>query len=251
MRDHNPSQRPEVAAKISASKMGHEVTEETIEKIKKAWTPELKEQAKDNLNARRDDVNKAIEEFWADPQNREEQSKIKKQIQNKPEVKKKVGDASRKRWQDPEYHEKQCETHKQFWADPEEREKQRQRQLEHWEEHPEKREEYSERFSGKDNPNYKDGKCHEGRGPGWDKIRKAIRERDGHCQMCGVLESTDGDGLDAHHVDGDKHNHAYRNLIALCNKCHSSLNNRELFDIWQRIFESMIDLKYGLQISNA
>jgi len=54
-------------------------------------------------------------------------------------------------------------------------------------------------------------------------LKKQIRERDGYaCAICGDY------GNEVHHVDYDKNNNTYNNLITLCKHCHPITNrNRE------------------------
>ena len=60
-------------------------------------------------------------------------------------------------------------------------------------------------------------------------IRENIRKRDKYiCQFCGINQNKLDNGqlkkLDVHHIDYDKYNHNYNNLITLCRSCHLKTN---------------------------
>jgi len=61
------------------------------------------------------------------------------------------------------------------------------------------------------------------------KLKLKIRRRDNFtCQECGYTEKQLGYILNIHHIDYDKKNDKEKNLISLCNNCHSQTNfNRE------------------------
>lgn len=54
----------------------------------------------------------------------------------------------------------------------------------------------------------------------WKQLREVILARDGHrCMLCGAAEH-----LHIHHRDGDCTNDAPKNLITLCERCHSRVH---------------------------
>jgi len=69
---------------------------------------------------------------------------------------------------------------------------------------------------------------HKEYGPGFtEALKEAVRSRDNHmCDVCGKFEVDNGQKLDVHHIDYDKHNNVIENLVALCKPCHV----RTLFD---------------------
>lgn len=73
-------------------------------------------------------------------------------------------------------------------------------------------------------------------------LKEIIRERDEFkCQVCGVEESDSNH--DCHHIDYNKQNSSFYNLILLCktNGCHQKTNvNREY---WQQYFQTQIKEK--------
>lgn len=64
----------------------------------------------------------------------------------------------------------------------------------------------------------------------WNIIRKEIYQRDNYtCQECGIKCTTEGvSKIQCHHIDYNKHNNEFSNLITLCLGCHQPTNfNRE------------------------
>ena len=83
-----------------------------------------------------------------------------------------------------------------------------------------------------ENPNWRGGISFEPYSTEWTReLKERIRDRDGHiCQMCGAR------GKHVHHVDYDKKNCDSKNLVTLCNSCHSKTNfNREY---WVEYFQN-------------
>jgi len=63
---------------------------------------------------------------------------------------------------------------------------------------------------------------------GWEKISRAIRERDRWtCQLCKKAFGTIPGDLHVHHIDDNKKNNHPHNLIALCKKCHGPVHGKE------------------------
>lgn len=57
-------------------------------------------------------------------------------------------------------------------------------------------------------------------------LKTSIRKRDNFtCQLCGIHQNNCHRNLDIHHINGDKLNCSDKNLISLCSKCHSALDN--------------------------
>lgn len=58
--------------------------------------------------------------------------------------------------------------------------------------------------------------------PDWDAIAARIKDQAGwRCEHCDHPHDTPaGYMLTVHHLDGDKANCAYENLVALCQRCH-------------------------------
>lgn len=62
----------------------------------------------------------------------------------------------------------------------------------------------------------------------WKKISYDYRvARNWKCEKCGKDCKNNKKDLHVHHKDGDKRNNAYRNLMALCSKCHSEMPYHE------------------------
>jgi len=88
---------------------------------------------------------------------------------------------------------------------------------------------------GKRNPNYKHGLDKFPYPLIFKKIRKKIRERDKFiCQCCGITEikyiKIFKEKLHIHHIDYNKFNNNKKNLITLCNSCHTKTNSNR--DYW-------------------
>jgi len=62
----------------------------------------------------------------------------------------------------------------------------------------------------------------------WREIAKAIKDRAGwHCEHCDhEHDPLHGYTLTVHHLDGDKANCDYSNLVALCQRCHLMIQAR-------------------------
>jgi hypothetical protein len=62
----------------------------------------------------------------------------------------------------------------------------------------------------------------------WKRIATATKEAAGwQCIRCGAAhQSGRGTILTVHHLDGDKSNNAWWNLLALCQRCHLSIQAR-------------------------
>lgn len=55
----------------------------------------------------------------------------------------------------------------------------------------------------------------------WQMISRQIRHRDKYtCQDCGEVYGRGRAGLHVHHIDADKMNNEWSNLITLCHRCH-------------------------------
>lgn len=94
---------------------------------------------------------------------------------------------------------------------------------------------------GEKNPQWRGGKTFEKYPKEWnEKLRSAVRERDGNrCQLCGKREDV-FKNMAVHHIDYDKKNCHFWNLITLCCRCHISTNtNREY---WIRFFKNRTDM---------
>lgn len=93
----------------------------------------------------------------------------------------------------------------------------------------------------KDNhPNWQGGLSYGEYDLGFDnEKRQIVKERDNYeCQLCGCDDGL----LHIHHIDYDKQNSDERNLITLCNSCHSKTNWKR--ESWIRFFEPIMLEKY-------
>lgn len=75
------------------------------------------------------------------------------------------------------------------------------------------------KLKGDKNPNWRGGKNEY---VGFDEIIKELVREGSHrrCVVCGKTEKENSRKLDVHHIDHNKQNGSYYNLIALCHSCH-------------------------------
>lgn len=132
----------------------------------------------------------------------------------------------------------QSEAHEIYYRDGDVRARISQTTTERWR-NPEFYKRMCKILSGEGNPNWRGGTANNPYPWNWDKIRSAIRARDDYtCQLCGKAESECGRELATHHIDYDRDNNEFTNLIALCQVCHGKTNsNRKQ---WQRFFHFLI-----------
>jgi hypothetical protein len=65
------------------------------------------------------------------------------------------------------------------------------------------------------------------------EIKRQIRLRDNYtCQRCGIKEGEYKQALDSHHIDYNKLNCRYDNLISLCNSCNGIVNGNRPYWEW-------------------
>jgi len=93
----------------------------------------------------------------------------------------------------------------------------------------------SERVRLENHWNWQGGRTFELYPLGWTKTYKEqIRLRDNYkCRLCGIPETECLTKLPIHHIDYNKSNLNPKNLLALCNSCHSKTNhNREYWEYY-------------------
>jgi len=98
----------------------------------------------------------------------------------------------------------------------------------------------SEKYLGKDNPMWQGGISFEPYSPEFNKkLKQFVRQRDNFtCKLCSSKSK-----LSVHHIDYNKKNNIFANLILLCRGCNTKVNvNRES---WKSYFENK--LKGGLK----
>jgi len=93
---------------------------------------------------------------------------------------------------------------------------------------------------GEKNGRWQGGKSFEEYSLEWTKeLKEQIRKRDNYtCQKCGKIQEQEfrkeGRKLSVHHIDYNKKNCSPENLITLCRRCHSKVNNARIW--WQGFF---------------
>ena len=86
-------------------------------------------------------------------------------------------------------------------------------------------------ITGDKNPNWQGGKSYQGynRREFNKWIKREILKRDNYsCKICDRKRDL-FIPLDVHHIDQDKNNNNFNNLITLCHICHSKFHNNKLF----------------------
>lgn len=85
-------------------------------------------------------------------------------------------------------------------------------------------------------PNWKGGISYEPYSVDWtNTLKRAIRERDHYtCRVC-IIQL---DILYVHHIDYNKKNCDPKNLVALCNSCHTKTNFNRIY--WMRYFWNLL-----------
>jgi len=90
-------------------------------------------------------------------------------------------------------------------------------------------------------PNWRGGSSYEPYSSKFtDELKNQIRKRDNcKCQLCGLSEKENIKSykhkLNVHHIDYDKQNCNFNNLVSLCNSCHMKTHyNREK---WTKLFK--------------
>jgi len=96
-----------------------------------------------------------------------------------------------------------------------------------------------ENIKGSNNPNWNNGSSFEEYGHEFNSsLREQVRFRDNYkCQTCGCSQLENGECLSIHHIDYDKQNNNFNNLISLCKYCHHKTNgNRDYWKIYLKEF---------------
>lgn len=97
--------------------------------------------------------------------------------------------------------------------------------------------EYHKNLKGRNNGNWQGGKSFEEYGAEFDNaLKEQIRFRDKYtCQICGCSQLENGRQLDIHHIDYDKKDLDFNNLISLCHSCHMKTNGNR--NHWTEYFK--------------
>ena len=142
------------------------------------------------------------------------------------ELRKKRGESIKKRWDDPVHHEKQAAAIRAVTSTPEFQDN-------------------IKRRKGVDHPGWKGGISKLSRGPGWSNgIKKRVKERDNYrCIACNTEESVLKFPLNIHHVDYNRRNHKFINLVSLCRSCHGRVNKNK--DQYKELFIQYLNAIYS------
>jgi len=104
------------------------------------------------------------------------------------------------------------------------------------------------KYAGPNHWNWQGGKQYLPYGPEFTyKLKRQIVKRDGYrCQLCGLHESTLKNKfhkhLTIHHIDYNKNNNNFLNLITLCRACNSRVNYNKSFykSFFKRVVEDIV-----------
>jgi hypothetical protein len=105
--------------------------------------------------------------------------------------------------------------------------------------------------AGDKHPNWQGGISKHKYGNGWSRTRRRlVRERDHDiCQFCFINLTDTKTRSSIHHIDYDKQNSNFNNLILLCHKCNCRVNfNR---DYWTAHFQSIMRTKEMIKANSA
>jgi len=99
----------------------------------------------------------------------------------------------------------------------------------------------SRKMTGSENPNWKNGKSFKDYPAEFNKeLKEKIRIKyNKTCQICGIAQENLDKKLDVHHLDENKNNLDKNNLVALCRKCHSSMQNSKQAEKLRRSKDTM------------
>jgi hypothetical protein len=97
------------------------------------------------------------------------------------------------------------------------------------------------KFKGTNNPNWKGGKSFENYSYKFRHLREQIRKRDNYtCKLCNKKQKMEikilNKKLSIHHIDYNKENNKFSNLITLCNQCNGKVNSNRLY--WKNILKN-------------
>lgn len=95
------------------------------------------------------------------------------------------------------------------------------------------------KYCGENSPHWQNGKSFEIYPQEFKQIKKLILERDNHeCQnpYCKHLSKI----LNVHHIDYDKKNSSPKNLVTLCNSCHTKTNGKNNRKYWIEYYQNIV-----------
>lgn len=98
---------------------------------------------------------------------------------------------------------------------------------------------HSLKMEGANNPNWRGGISDCPYDQHFDRRKEQIRARDNwKCQLCGAPQEEFQRALPVHHIDYDKNNSDFNNLITLCPYCHTKTNYKR--DYWKQYFQNRV-----------
>ena len=83
-----------------------------------------------------------------------------------------------------------------------------------------------------------------------NQLKNLIRIKDNHtCQICGEIQHNLKKKLHVHHIDYDNGNLSPKNLVSLCNSCHSKTNFNKKY--WKNYFKNHNDILQNKTMENV
>jgi hypothetical protein len=226
------------------------LSEDTLKKrstsLKLSWdrNPErkknLSEKMKGNNPAQGKEARRKISEALKGSVHTEEQRAINSKAQldyweNHPEKREERSIKRKNLWKNNKsYRDKMAKSMAAVYSNPEVRNKIREASKRLW-----MTEEYREKHSRENNPNWQGGISGEPIYPlDWkEELKEIVRKRDGYiCQVCLMPEKKLKRKLHVHHIDYDRKNCDLDNLISLCHHDHMRTNAPGDRERWQEIF---------------
>jgi len=114
-----------------------------------------------------------------------------------------------------------------------------------------KRPEHSKQISGRNHPNWIDGRSYEKYPSEFtEKLRNEIRKRDNYeCKNCNMTQEEHfivyGRNIEIHHIDYNRNNCDKWNLITLCKQCNLRANKNR--DYWKAFYNQIRGKVYDIQ----
>jgi len=217
--DRRPSHTEEAKRKISEGKRGKERKDMLGDK-NPAKRPKVRRK-----------ISKSLRKRYTNPKNRENMAKIIKS----PEIREKISDSLKGKLAGDKNPAKREEVRKKIGNWRRERPQPERFKENHPAKRPEVRRKISNSLKGKmaddKNPAWEGGTSFEPYDEDWnEELREEVRMRDGfRCILCNLSQEAHlalfGKKLHVHHLNGDKKDSRFGNLLTLCIYCHRRIWN--------------------------
>lgn len=95
------------------------------------------------------------------------------------------------------------------------------------------------KYSGENSPNWQGGKSFEEYPKEFKLIKKIILKRDNYTCQCPTCEYA-SIKLHIHHIDYNKKNNNPKNLVTLCDSCHTKTNGKNNRNYWINYYQNIV-----------